>query len=48
MTVKELIEELKAYPPDAEVMIPSGESPYYGFTNIVRSDEYYAMAVIIE
>ena len=48
MTVKELIEELKAYPPDAEVMIPLGESPYYGFTNIVRSDEDYAMAVIIE
>ena len=48
MTVKELIEELKAYPPDAEVMIPMSESPYYDFTNIVRSDEYYAMAVIIE
>ena len=48
MTVKELIEELKTYPPDAEVMIPVGESPYYDFTNIVRSDEYYAMAVIIE
>ena len=48
MTVKELIEELKAYPPDVEVMIPSGESPYYDFTNIVRSDEDYAMAVIIE
>ena len=48
MTVKELIEELEAYPPDAEVMIPMGESPYYDFTNIVRSDEYYAMAVIIE
>ena len=48
MTVKELIEELKAYPPDTEVMIPAGESPYYDFTNIVRSDEDYAMAVIIE
>ena len=48
MTVKELIEELEAYPPDAEVMIPMGESPYYDFTSIVRSDEYYAMAVIIE
>ena len=48
MTVEELIEELKAYPPDAEVMIPEGESPYYRFTNIVRSDKYYAMAVIIE
>ena len=48
MTVKELIEELKAYPPDAEVMIPMGESPYYGFADIVRSDEYYAGAVIIE
>ena len=48
MTVKELIEELKAYPLDAEVMIPSGESPYYDFTNIVRSGEDYAMAVIIE
>ena len=48
MTVEELIEELKAYPPDAEVMIPAGESPYYDFTNIVRSDEDYAMAVIIE
>ena len=48
MTVEELIEKLKAYPPDAEVMIPEGESPYYRFTNIVRSDEYYAMAVIIE
>ena len=48
MTVKELIEELKASPLDAEVMIPAGESPYYDFTNIVRSDEDYAMAVIIE
>ena len=48
MTVKELIEELKAYPPDAEVMIPEGESPYYGFADVVRSDEDYAMAVIIE
>ena len=48
MTVKELIEELKAYPPDAEVMIPAVESPYYNFTNTVRSDEDYAMAVIIE
>ena len=48
MTVKELIEELKAYPLDAEVMIPLGESPYYTFTNIVRDDEDYAMAVIIE
>ena len=48
MTVKELIEELKVYPPDAEVMIPMGESPYYDFTNTVRSDEYYAGAVIIE
>ena len=48
MTVKELIEELKAYPPDAEVMIPEGESPYYCFADTVRSDEYYAMAVIIE
>ena len=48
MTVKELIEELKTYPPDAEVMKPAGESPYYNFTNIIRSDEDYAMAVIIE
>ena len=48
MTVKELIEELKAYPLDAEVMMPMGESPYYDFTNIVRSNEDYAMAVIIE
>lgn len=48
MTVKELIEELKAYPPDAEVMIPLGESPYYDFTDIVRSDKYYPKAVIIE
>ena len=48
MTVEELIEELKAYPPDAEVMIPEGESPYYRFTNTVRSDKDYAMAAIIE
>ena len=48
MTVEELIEELKDYPPDAEVMIPEGESPYYRFTNAVRSDKDYAMAVIIE
>lgn len=48
MTVKELIEELKAYPPDAEVMIPLGESPYYDFTDTVRSDKYYPKAVIIE
>ncbi|MGN1176139.1 MAG: hypothetical protein ACI4S1_11830 [Roseburia sp.] len=48
MTVEELIEELKAYPPGAEVMIPEGESPYYRFADTVRSDEYYAMAVIIE
>ena len=48
MTVKELIEELEAYPPDAEVMIPEGESPYYRFAYTVRSDEDYAMAVIIE
>ena len=48
MTVEELIEELKDYPPDAEVMIPEGESPYYRFADTVRSDEDYAMAVIIE
>ena len=48
MTVKELIEELKAYPHDAEVMIPEGESPYYRFADTVRSDKDYAMAVIIE
>lgn len=48
MTVEELIEELKAYPPDAEVMIPEGESPYYRFADTVRSDKDYAMAVIIE
>ena len=48
MAVEELIEELKAYPPDAEVMIPEGESPYYRFTNTVRSDKDYAMAAIIE
>ena len=48
MTVEELIEELKAYPPGAEVMIPEGESPYYRFADTVRSDKDYAMAVIIE
>ena len=48
MTVKELIEELKAYPHDAEVMIPEGESPYYRFADTVRSDKDYVMAVIIE
>ena len=48
MTVKELIEELKAYPPDAEVMIPVGESPYKKKKKKVRRDEDYAMAVLIE
>ena len=48
MTVEELIEELKTYPPGAEVMIPEGESPYYRFADTVRSDKDYVMAVIIE
>lgn len=48
MTVEKLIEELKACPPDAEVMVPANATPYYDFTSIVRNDEDLTTAVIIE
>lgn len=48
MTVEKLIEELKAYPPDAQVMVPANVTPYYGFTSIVRNEGDFTTIVIIE